>query len=164
MRRALLSFLALTPLALVAACSSATGKASGGDDTFDAGPAATPDAGLAPADAGGGITWTDLYRDFFGKAAPGPSCKGTGVCHGATDQGGGGVWVCGDTQESCWQGLTTATPALVDPKDPDNSILISIALRNKGGGNMPQAPASYVFSDASMQRIRDWMAAGAQNN
>jgi hypothetical protein len=169
-RRVLPHFLLhVAPVAIVpllGACSSATGSPSGGTDVFDAGPAAAPDTGPAPTpDAGGGITWTDLYRDFFGNAAPGPGCKGTGgQCHGGVDQGGGGVWVCGDTQESCWKGLTTATTALIDTKNPDNSVLLSVALRQRGGGNMPLAPTTYVFSDASIQRIRDWMAAGAQNN
>ena len=173
MRRALLRLASIAiaaPLACltcVAGCSSAGGSPSGGADLFDAGPAPIPDAGpVAIADAGAGITWTDLYRDFFGNLPnpPGPGCAGTGVCHGAADQGGGSVWVCGTTKDSCWKGLTTASTPLVDPKDPDNSILLSIALRQKSGGNMPQSPASYVFSDASIKRIRDWMAAGAQNN
>ena len=167
MRRALAGlvvtcFLAL-PLAFAAACS-ATGTSHGGEDRFDAGPAPTPDAGAIADDGGGGITWTDLYRDFFGKAAPGPGCKGTGVCHGAADQGGGGVWVCGDTQESCWKGMTTASPPIIDTTDPNSSVLLAVALRSKQGGNMPQAPASYVFTDAAIKRIQDWMAAGAQNN
>jgi hypothetical protein len=144
----------------LAACGNASSSANGGQDLFDASPALAPPA----TNEGTGITWTDLYRDFFGKAAPGPGCKGNGNCHGASDQGGGGVWVCGDTQDSCWKGLTTASPPLIDTKDPPSSVLMSVALRTKQGGNMPIAPAGYVFSDAAIKRIQDWMAAGAQNN
>ena len=167
MRRALTAALcAACSFASLAACSSAGGTARGGEDTFDASPAPIPDAGTPPAtdDAGSGITWTDLYRDFFGKPAPGPGCSGSIGCHGVAGSGGGGVWVCGDTKDTCWAGLTSTTAALIDTTNPDNSTLLSIALRNRQGGNMPQQPATYVFSDASMKRIRDWMAAGAQNN
>ncbi len=169
MRRARLclssAFPALLALAgLLGACGNATGSPSGGADLFDASPAPAPDTGATPTteDAGSGITWTDLYRDFFGRPAPGPGCKGTGACHGSAGVGGGGTWVCGDTKESCWQGITAVSAGLLDTKAPENSALL-LTIRTKDGGSMPKNPR-YVFSDESVKRIRDWMAAGAQNN
>ncbi len=155
--------LAVILAATLAACGSAGGAVQGGADLFEAGPAPIPDSG-PPVDAGSGTTWTDLYRDFFGHVQGGPGCSGTGSCHKSADQGGGSTWVCGDTQDSCWRGLTTANPPIIDTKDPESSVLFLVALRTKAGGNMPLAPASYVFSDGAISRIRTWMAAGAQNN
>ncbi len=169
MRRALAG-LVVTSLFGVGAACSATGGAQGGDDRFDAGPAPIPQVSTASGcgAAGGpdgGITWTDLYRDFFGNlSAGGPGCKGTGSCHASADQGGGGTWVCGATQQSCWEGMTGASPPIIDKADPASSVLISVALRSKQGGNMPLSPASCVFTADSLKRIQDWMAAGAQNN
>lgn len=164
MRTAAFAFVGMVSAALLAACSDATGHTTGGADIFDASPApALPPPDAAGADSGSGITWTDLYRDFFGASAP-ASCKGNGTCHGSVSEGGGSIWVCGDTQASCYTGITATAAALINTKDPASSTLLGVALRSSQGGNMPLSPASYTFSDASIKRISDWMAAGAQNN
>jgi hypothetical protein len=154
----------LIAISVLAAACSAGGSPSAVSDRFDASPAPplpAPDA--SGVDSGSGITWTDLYRDFFGPTSV-ASCKGNGTCHGTAAEGGGGVWVCGDTQLSCYTGMTATAAALIDTKNPASSTLLGVGLRSASGGNMPLTPASYVFSDASIKRISAWMAAGAQNN
>jgi hypothetical protein len=129
----------------------------------------TPDAGNA--------TWTALYADFFGPtgtAQCGASSRGDSngstSCH--HDSGGNGAmasgFICGDTQQSCYAGITSSMASfggaqVVIPGDPCNSFLPKI-LRRNGGGIMPFYPMSVFFSDNDMARVREWIAAGAQNN
>ncbi len=183
---------ALVPLPVIAAtgiainataCGDAPQSPSGGDPQFDAhvDPAITADAG----DAGEGgcitndasdVTWTALYADLFGPASLGQcgdatrtgsattSCHHDGTGNGAISSG----FVCGDTQESCYQGITSpnaqfAGEQVVLPCAPGNSFLPDV-MRHDGGGLMPFYPETVVFSDSDIARVRAWIAAGALEN
>ena len=184
---AFLSFTGLGALfTALAACTSATGNVSGGNPAFDATPPPEPDLASGACGTGNGpATWTALYKDFFGNPSPCPGCAGTGNCHGGTNTQppNQGIWACGTNQESCYQGIThpiitnfaggdAGTLPLVDPGAPENSYLLRIirhrAPDGDGGsmieGAMPQSPSSYVFPDAGVARITQWIQEGAKND
>lgn len=158
-------------LVLPAACSNASGTTKGGEDKFDAAPPVSDfDSGPGTSDGGGGITWTDIYRDYFGVAPPGPGCKGDGLCHGSPSEPGTQTssFNCGATKDACYTGITDPNAALINKTTPATSALVQ-TLRHKNAsgvqiGSMPKRPTAYFFSDADLKRIEDWMAAGAQNN
>lgn len=143
-------------------------------DASDAGAEAT----CEPTDAGD-ATWTSLYADLFGPASIGQcgaasrtSTNGTSQTSCHHDSTGSGAvssgFICGDTQESCYQGITSPNAKFVGqqvvvPCSPDNSYLMQV-LRHDGGGLMPFYPENAVFSDADMARVRAWIAAGAPDN
>jgi hypothetical protein len=143
-----------------------------GDAAYEAGCTYT-DAGIAE-DAS---TWTSIYADLFGPASLGQcgassrgDSNGSTTCHhdgtGAGAQSSG--FICGDTQESCYTGITSPSAnyagiQVVVPGDPCDSYL-SEALRHDGGGSMPYYPEAVVFSDADMARVAAWIGSGAQNN
>lgn len=155
------------PVAGVVVGASAVGcgdaEVTGGEPRLDGGaPAAEDDAG----GVGGGATFTDLYRDFFGPRGA-AACGGAG-CHGTPTAPGAAVsnFVCSD-QATC---AATMSTELVGPSglaDPEASLLFGVLRRElpDGGttGFMPQAP-TYAFSPASMERVRTWIAAGARND
>jgi hypothetical protein len=121
------------------------------------------------ADAAADITWTSLYADFFGAAAPGPACSGdVGKCHGGVSDPGSAAsaFICGATKDACYNGLTSKAAGLVDTGNPLGSVLLSVLRHSENGilwGNEPRGPQAYSFSAASMKRIADWIAAGAKN-
>jgi hypothetical protein len=161
------------------ACGDAPQTFDGGTPLFDARYAPESDAGDAACIAtdAAGATWAALYADMFGPASIGQcgdatrtGANGTTSCH--HDSGGSGAqasgFVCGDTQQSCYDGLTSpsaqfAGEQVVVPCSPETSYLMQV-LRHDGGGIMPFYPETAVFSDADMARIRAWIAAGAPNN
>jgi hypothetical protein len=160
-------------LVFVISCSSATGNPSGGDQRFDAAVPPVPVVDSGPGNPDGGpadITWTGLYRDFFGAAPPGPGCSGSaGSCHGATGDPGAGAsnFVCGKSKDDCFTGITNKAAGLVDPSNAPGSGLITVIRHQQNGvqvGSMPQSPTTYVFSADAVKRIEDWMTAGAKND
>jgi hypothetical protein len=168
---------------LAVACGSATDQVRGGDPRFDAArpeasapddaaeaadaaPAAC-DPGDARADAGAGVTWTDLYRDYFGPGAA-ASCAGNGTCHGDPAHAGArnSAFLCPADIKACYDGLTAPASPLVTPGDPDQerdpttSGLYLTLRKNCLGGAMPKS-STFTFGAADLARIEAWIAAGA---
>ena len=148
---------------VVVACTAAPATEVGGVPRFDLTPpsAEAQCAGDPTADAGDGHAFADLYRDYFGPTAK-SSCAGTtGNCHGSADALGAigsGGYVCGATADACWQGMKTA--GLTDTNAGSNPML-AVLRRCDGSGSMPQQPTSFYFYADDLQRIKDWLAAGA---
>jgi hypothetical protein len=161
-------------LPALSACASASPNEQGGTPRFDAGAPQISEnedggdaCGSTAFDAAEGTGWSDLYRDYFGPTAV-SSCSGTaGQCHGV---GGVGTsaWTCGATVASCYQGITNPADDIVtvgDTTDDPTTSTLYVALRKQcGGGTMPKAPATFVFSASDMKRITDWIGAGAPND
>ncbi len=180
---------ALLPVPVIAASSVAINAIACGDapQTFEGGaPLFDARVGFQESDAGdaaciatdvAGATWAALYADMFGPASIGQcgdatrtGTNGTASCHhdstGTGAQASG--FVCGDTQQSCYDGITSPNAQFVGqqvvvPCSPETSYLTQV-LRHDGGGIMPFYPETAVFSDADMARVRAWIASGAQNN
>jgi hypothetical protein len=154
------------------ACSASSSE-SGGEELFDAAVATADDGGVCSetvVDAGSGTGWSDLYRDYFGPTGK-ASCAGTGQCHGSTTQAGtvSSGYVCPDTADGCYAGITAASniPVLVtvgDTGDPTTSGLYTILRKCAGGGLMPLQPSTLMFTNADMARIDAWLKAGAPND
>lgn len=153
-------------LLVAVACGSA-GEDNGARSTENASDPTEAD-GL---DGGAGATWTDLYRDLFGPAAP-ASCAGSGACHGALEQSGAQAsrgYVCA-TKESCRSSMLSSGTGLIQPGDfaaPEKSKLVTALRRESasGGvvGTMPKR-STYVFSRQSIARIEAWIRNGAPND
>jgi hypothetical protein len=164
--------------ATVSACD-ANQSPTGGDALFDGAVDPGPQDGQAlciTTDAGD-RTWTSLYQDFFGPtgngqcgAATRTGANGTTSCH--HDGTGNGAlasgFICGDTQESCYEGITSPQAVFVGqpvvvPCNPSASYLTQV-LRHDGAGIMPYYPETVVFSDDDMARVSGWISAGAPND
>jgi hypothetical protein len=177
---AALSFaLSVALLFLSAGCNGATGSLQGGQPL------------LCPP-SNGGSTWTDLYADYFGPCGK-ASCSGQSYCHTDTASTGYLVsgFVCGATQESCFEGMTVAppadagggtfTPIASGGTDPGTTQLV-LALHKSPtqpdfdnmpcGGTVPDAglppcppaQATASFSADDLARISAWLQQGAPNN
>jgi hypothetical protein len=170
-------------------CTNATGELQGGDPLVAATPPVTDAGGTSsmesdafaattsdclPGGAHGDNTWTDLYTCYFGPTAP-ASCASQSGCHSAADQAGalGSGYVCGTTQQTCWQGMTMSSLSGLAPiampfggTDPTSATLFSALRKADGTGidNMPLSPLSYIFQGGDMNRISAWIAGGALNN
>jgi hypothetical protein len=159
------------------ACGDAPQTVECGAPLFDAVVSVNADGGTCVPSSATNATWTSLYADFFGPtgiAQCGDTQRagnaGTSSCH-HDGTGSGAIasgFICGDTQESCWQGITSPNAVFVStrvvvPCSPGESYVMQV-LRQDGGGIMPFYPESVVFSDDDMNRIRTWIAAGAQND
>ena len=172
-----LSFVGLSFLRLLVACSNAGGSVKGGDVTFDAavppGPACSIEAGVDGADAA--PSWNGLYADYFGPTGAASCAREPGNCHGHTaDDGfGGSGFVCGAEGgvEGCRQSLFGNSRLIqpIDPMEPEKSGLILVLRRHKpdGGpvvGQMPKRPVSCIFEQNAIDRITAWIDAGAPAN
>jgi hypothetical protein len=167
---------------------------NGGDLAYDAAP---PNVEVQRPD-GGGHTWTDLYRDFFGPTGV-ASCAGNGHCHGDPSQPGAqaSFYVCAPPASDAGVAPTAEAGSNADAalaadavaSEPDSfaaaraacldsmksaglvaagtafsdSRLYSVLRKESGGGYMPQSPP-YSFSADDIQRMTDWVAAGANND
>jgi len=151
---------------VVVTCDAATGA-----DASDAGSADAADAAPVPVftlDAG--TTWTALYRDYFGPTGV-ASCAGDGACHGDTSQPGYLVsrYLCptGNEPAKCYAGMTSTGDGGANLIVPDASfsddLISQILCQDDGTGIMPLY-CSYYFTTVDMQRIADWVAAGAKDN
>jgi hypothetical protein len=160
--------------AFAGACTNAASTEEGGGLRFDPTVSASEDGGdacgSADFDANEGTNWTSLYNDFFGPSGV-ASCAGTvGQCHGEASGLGAQAsnYVCAGGVTGCYQGITNSAAGLVTVGDTTDSPLTStlyLTLRKAcGGGTMPKQPANFFFSAADMQRIADWIGAGAPDN
>ena len=147
-------------------CATATGESTGGEARFDASePLSTLNIDGGPLSSG--HSWAELYSDYFGN--PGrAACAGNGSCHGDANQPGSqnSNYVCAlNDKDGCYNSITSATAALVLTNDPTNSPLTTQVLRHADGsaGNMPKSPP-YAFTTSALQRIQDWIKAGAPND
>jgi len=159
--------LTLSVIAAASGCSSATGEVTGGAARFDASP---PQSSLSSTDAGplsAGSSWEALYTDYFGN--PGrASCAGNGSCHGDANQAGAksSAFVCDAAdRNACYASLVSTAASLVVAKNAASSPLLTQVLRHADGssGNMPKSPP-YGFTATDLQRISDWINAGAPND
>jgi hypothetical protein len=185
MRLMLLSLpvFAASAVAIEATACDAPQTIQGGNPLFDATPEPLPgcDAGCvdqAPPNA----TWTALYQDLFGPTGIG-QCgatsrtgkNGPSTCH--HDTGGAGAiasgFVCGDTQQSCYDGITNPAANFLGQQvvvacSPCGSYLTQVLRHSDGDGGtigiMPIQPDDVVFSDDDMARVSAWIAAQAKNN
>lgn len=147
------------------ACATATGTTTGGDARFDA--TAPLSCSGDNAVLGTGHTWAELYADYFGSTSHG-ACAGTGACHGDATQSGAqnSNFVCPlNDKDDCYTSMVSASAALIQTSNPANSPLITQVLRHSDGsvGNMPLTPPC-SFSSTDLQRITDWITAGAQDD
>lgn len=172
-----LSFLIVLGGALVAACAEAGGEPSGGELTNAGREAVAPgefappvvDAGLVTT-CGEGATWSSLYRDIFGPTGQPGSCVLQATCHGSPDgagaQASAGIKCYDET--GCLASMIDRN--LVQPgQKPERAVLWGIIrTRNpttgKVGGIMPKSPSDYVYPDACVERIRQWIANGIPAN
>ncbi len=59
--------------------------------------------------------------------------------------------------------MTSTLVAAADKNAPENSLLYTVLRKASGGGTMPKTPAC-AFSASDMQRIADWIGAGAADD
>ena len=142
--RALVAGLAL----LVTACGSGS---------------ATPGGDGAPVITA--ATWTSIYADALAPAAK-ASCTGGSTCHSSLAQAGGTVsnFICTD-KAGCYASLK-GDSRLVRAQDTANPAASPLVreLRKAGGvGKMPK-DSPFVFQTEDIQRIEDWIAAGAKDD
>jgi hypothetical protein len=176
---------------LTTACSDATGTTKGGDPRFDAAPPEMPVPPQPVSDAavdgegglGGGITWTDLYRDFFGPSpAAKASCSFSSGCHGAADRPGAQAsngFVCpppagpssaeiATARTACYESLKTSPANMLQGTSWKQTRLYGVLRKASGEPTidvpMPLQPSSVAFTDQELKRIEDWFAAGAKND
>jgi hypothetical protein len=108
---------------------------------------------------GTGITWTELYADYFGGHGR-AACSGNGGCHGSTTEPGyaSSGYECppdGDAgKETCYTSIQAVAPSF-------STVLRTVI---NTGGPMPLAPQVYTFSQNDLDRLNSWMEAGAPNN
>jgi hypothetical protein len=166
--RVALAILAAMFSAGALSCSDASGVVRGGE-ALVVGP---PDP---CADGGTSSTWTDLYTCYFGPTGK-ASCSAQGTCHGDSSQSGAltSGFVCGTSKDACWQGMTQDTycanaepPCPIVPPGGSTTFKTTGLYKNlakvSGGGNMPQN-GSYLFTDADLARIAQWISDGAKND
>ena len=157
--------------ALVAvACARAGGETNGGELTPAGKQAETPDptfdSTIECSDAG--ETWHELYANIFGATGKVGSCVYQGYCHGLPDDGRESLMKgihCFD-QEACYQAMKKL--GIDNLNGAEGSALLGILRHTNKKGNvigiMPQAPADYVFPQACIDHIDNWIDAGAPNN
>jgi hypothetical protein len=165
--------LAITALSLIG-CGDATNTVQGGDPLFKAGGSAViPEGGSSvtsadcqPGGTHGGDRWQDLYACFFGPSGgascglQGASCHGTSTSTGVAASGG---FVCGQTQDACWMGMTSTIVPAGSASAPKSTRLYGALRKPDGTGLMP-LNSSFVFQANDLSRIASWIQAGAQND
>lgn len=154
--------LLVLPLAGACFLGKGAGDGDGGSDAAatDAGKDAPGDACVLESDAGA-PTWTALYADFFGPAGVG-NCSLKIGCH-ADNTGGGAIWTCGPTKDTCWLGMQNNV-TVCDAAGSKVLLMLRKASDPTVPGKMPQEPTTVTFSDTDLARIRAWIAAGAKND
>jgi hypothetical protein len=164
---------------LVASCGNVSDTVQGGEPLFPKPVDCSPDAGPCS-------TWSHLYACYFGPTASNAGCAGSSECHGNAD-GSGAVmsgFVCGLTQQSCFQGITTSLDPMAHIPLVDPTAKTAIPLRQAlykanttpGGisaNNMPTTTANGPpvvnanwagFTPADIACIQGWVSAGAKND
>jgi hypothetical protein len=118
--------------------------------------------------SGSGATWSDLYADFFGPSGR-AGCAGPGnACHGSEDAEGSvrSGFVCAD-EAGCVESMLGRSNLVrsTDTEKPEAAFLINVLRRkNTEGkivGTQPKLPL-LVFHEKSIERIKQWIADGAQ--
>ena len=117
-----------------------------------------------------GTTWRSLYRDYFGPAGV-ASCAGPAAsdCHGSTSQMGYQMsyFLCpfGDASSACYAGFTSGAAPLVEPDASfsDDTLSYDLCQLTPSEGTMPFG-CTYYFTPVDMERIGDWVNAGAKDN
>src|SRR5262245_3061632 len=175
------AFLSIALLAVMAACAQAGGEVKGGALTQQGQRAVAVPFGCPSGeqDVGQGTTWTDLYRDVFGPTNRGGSCSFQAACHGSPDGTGAGSASgiqCFDKAGCRASMIQKNLVTEADKANPDGSVLLGGILRrcvpdpSRGGGAeqvigiMPQEPASFIFPETTLNRIRAWIRDGVPDN
>jgi hypothetical protein len=117
-----------------------------------------------------GTTWSSLYRDYFGPSGV-ASCAGNGACHGGTSQPGyqtsGFLCPAGDASQGCYASMTSVGDGGADLVEPGVSFasdeLSQVLCQSDGTGIMPLY-CTYYFTTVDIERIGDWVNAGAKDN
>jgi hypothetical protein len=157
-------------LALSMGCDGATGSVKGGEPVL-----------CPPSNAGS--TWTDLYADYFGPCGR-AGCSGQSECH--LDASSAGVplsgFVCGATQQSCWEGVALGIPpdagGVFPPIVTGGELLSALHKSQPTGQDLddmpcgeaaisaacPPASSPYAFTPSDLARISSWIQQGAQDN
>jgi hypothetical protein len=168
-------------------CGNASDTVEGGDPLlFVSAPPPLSDGGgsfldatssCQPGGASGGHTFTDLYACYFGPSGV-VSCESQTTCHGAAGElgvlgstVGGAGYLCGPTQNDCYQGMLAGQ--LVIPgstADPTQSLLYIVLCKydpatGMSTGLMPQGcPPGSALLPGDLARIAAWIKEGAPNN
>jgi len=161
------------PVALLvacAACAQANGTVTGGERRFDAAAQVPPEVvvtACAPEDRGTGHTFSELYKDYFGRVGL-TACSGTtGECHGGPSDKGAlesNYWCPADDKDTCYQRIRASNVVKAEDRDlPEKSKLYTVLRKFDGDGFMPKSPVC-AFDDVDLTRITDWIRAGAPND
>ncbi len=145
-------------------------KDAASDDARDGAPDDARDAAPPPVfTLEAGTTWTSLYRDYFGPAGV-ATCVGAaaGDCHASPSDLGYQMsyFLCpaGDAGAACYTSFTSPYANLLDPDASFVEDPVSDVLCQPGPiGTMP-LNCTYVFTSVDIERIADWVNAGAPDN
>jgi len=175
-------------LGLTSSCAEATGTVTGGELLIEAG------SGCAATCAT--PTWTCLYDNCFGPTGQASCSTSLGVCHLEASQSGAMIsgFVCGQTKESCWEGMTMGIPAdaggffppiVLAGVAPASTVFYKALHQASATGdnplcsgnpafdcNMPCGDpitchansAPYTFTADDLVQISAWIQQGAQDN
>jgi hypothetical protein len=154
--------------------TDANGDAGASGDATTAPDGASTEADQCPGASPQG-QWSDLYRCYFGATGI-ANCGQSDSCH-QTSAGVGtesSGFVCGQTADSCWQGMTSSSASDMSPIVPTDggpsdvtTVTLWSALRKTSGqglSDMPNAPTTVVFTATDMARIAAWIQRGAPND
>jgi hypothetical protein len=128
-----------------------------------------------------GVTWTDLYRDYFGNDTQlnTAGCSSSSICHGTVNQAAAASsqYFCPKTdKEACYKSITSqdaAGPVLIvaDASFADDFLSTVLCASNDAGeyigGQMPENQSGgckYYFTPTDMERVRLWVQAGYPDN
>ncbi|HSY21186.1 MAG TPA: hypothetical protein VK841_03680 [Polyangiaceae bacterium] len=154
--------------------TDANANAGSSGDATTAPEGASTEGDQCPGAAAEG-EWADLYRCYFGATGI-ANCGQSDSCH-QTSAGVGtesSGFVCGQTADSCWRGMTSSSlsffspivPTDGGPPDVTSVTLWSVLRKTSGQGlnDMPYAPTTVVFAAPDMARIAAWIQRGAPND
>ncbi|MEX2468067.1 MAG: hypothetical protein WD995_14240 [Gemmatimonadota bacterium] len=102
---------------------------------------------------------TDIQEIILRRGCSASQCHGSG-------EGGMTLTNSASSNYNAWVGVeSTSEPSFlrVEPGDPDNSyVVIKLEGRQSAGARMPLGASP--LDDVDLTNIRNWIAAGAQNN
>ncbi len=118
-------------------------------------------AAASSSTSGGGVSWAnDIFDPIFGPSGTSP-CSINGTCHTNNQSS----FKCGTTATSCYTGFVNAQ--WISPgSGASSSSLVNAAtspLCGSLGGNMPRTYGTCI-TQAQLQTIQTWLAAGAPDN
>jgi hypothetical protein len=146
--------------------SSSSGSSSG--DEKDSGSGVDEPDYVFDDGSGSGTTWGDLYADFFGPSGR-AGCAGPGnACHASEDAEGSArsAFVCAD-EAGCVESILGRSNLVrsTDTEKPEAAFLINVLRRKNADGKIvgtqPKLPL-FVFHEKSIERVKKWIADGAQ--